>query len=284
MEEFQVSTPIDAELIKDLDRRLMAGYHEITDSVKWYDIARPHLFAHIRGHLQQVAAQYAVLAATRDDERFSAYARRRKMELNDFREQLHIVPERVRGLFWLAKKLPSTANLVLSLLPGLGLVTGITTFSALVLAVIDACFCALIKIVPMAVALAVTVSLVNGFSRKRDFLLGDAPDGRVNPGAPRDGDNLYELESRLARAMGNRASGEFQLDVLGWFVLAAFFFVWDPIVKAFQNEHIVTHTVAAAVLGAFFAAVGLVVLMRSSRRRWAWRPEAAVAEPPRTVA
>jgi hypothetical protein len=260
-----------AEQIKDLDRRLMEGYSEVSSSLRWFDPARPHAISHIRRQAKRLSRGYADMKQGMVGDPFHDWLDSRSAELGQWHKQLKTLPDEAASVLGIAKKVPGIVAFALYALPLFGIPVGVTSFSALVLSAIDACFCALIKIIPLAVSWAVLGTLVAGFTRARDYFLGGTRDGRLNPDHVREGENLYEIERDLTMALGQRPRGEIQIDVLGWFALAVFFYFYDDIVRLFSGDHFVTFSIGSYVYAAFLAAIGLITLVRSLHRRYAWR-------------
>lgn len=262
-----------AERIMDLDRRLMAGYREAVEEIRWWDAARPHAISHVRRHAKRLGRGYDGLKQGMVGDPFHEWLDVRAKELREWQKQLHALPDNTGKILGLVKKVPGAAGWALYVLPLIGIPIGVGSFSALVIAAINACFCTLIKILPVAVTWAVSMTLIYGFTHNRDFLLGGTKDGRLSPSRVPEGANLYEIERSLEVALGQRPSGEIQIDVLGWFALAIFFYFWNDIIRLFSGEHFVTFTIGPYVYAAAFAFIGVITLVRSLHRRWAWRPE-----------
>lgn len=99
-------------------------------------------------------------------------------------------------------------------LPGVVAGLSATGVSAAVLAILQACLCHLLVLVPMSFSVALFLTFAQGFYDKRRLFL-DADTG-VEGG-------VYGVEDRVFFLLGAHKGRERQLDVIGWFLITV---VW----------------------------------------------------------
>jgi hypothetical protein len=248
----------------------MEAYGRLSD-LAWYDPARPHVFLHLRARLSELTRAYAVLQQTPLRESFGDWVEERVDAIPKFAKYLDPVPSSLR----LARKGATFASAAWGVLvlvaPIFGVTIGVATLGAAAIALLNTfvhtCFCKLYELTYLALAGAIVLVFVIGFRRKRRLLLGN--------GNPELGPNSYELEQKLFLELDEPRHGEFQFDVLGWFLMGAvFLLVWQG-AGFFENHHFAHFAgwwpiYCLTVAGSLFA-VATASLISSLKRPWAWK-------------
>jgi hypothetical protein len=117
------------------------------------------------------------------------------------------------------------------------------------------CICWLWKVMLLGFPAWVWLSVVYAFRQSRRLML-----------QPRDGASAFELEGDLIRRLGGRSRFRVQWDVVGWAIIAGFFFLFPTI----SRHTLIPRFHANLILGAAATAWAIRTLIVSLRRPHAW--------------
>jgi hypothetical protein len=143
--------------------------------------------------------------------------RKRVEAIPDFAEDFDRFPGDWR---WVSRSFgaaQTAASVTFVVLPALGVTVAVTTSSALLLAIVNACFCKLWMVFFLSLFAGLFFYVIVGFWNKRKILAKEGVDPvSTSP-------SVYELEEQLMRALGTQRRGEVQFDVVGTFAVSALY-------------------------------------------------------------
>jgi hypothetical protein len=215
--------------------------------------AEPLVNQHIRGRTTEIRNAYMQLVEANDDPPFREWLAREAGSLENFRSTFSADTHAGR-----ARRILNAASSLWGF-TGVAAVAGATGISAAVLSVLNKCLCHLIGVVTLLAVVAIWLTFIYAFQRKRELFLrtqsGDA--------------NVYALEDSLFANLRRDKRAEKTFDVLGWFLVAVAFGLALVIEKFSIERGLFRNPVAVplySVLTGVFLVVTCVVFIQARKR------------------
>jgi hypothetical protein len=246
----------------ELDQRLRDAYLDIQETTRWYSLARPYLWLHIRRRLPELINRYVQLRGRAPSGAPIVHALDEHVQTLRGMEDSFALLRKHRSVSVLKHVAPTGISLLIGTILGVPLagVGGVAAY----IAVFHKCFCVLVRVWLYGTSAVLFLSGVVGFQEKRDVLLKH---------------DLYNIERQLWEELGIRKRHrEIQLDVLSFFgvALAIVIVKYAPAVEA---HHRLNWRFNPFWLVAFWCVVAVAVLIASFSRPWAWGRNTTLPDP-----